>query len=330
MALKSKLKLRNLEIWPPLALAPMVGLSHTALRSLILELGGVGLLFTEMLSAKRLPNENAKVSPLLIRSPDEKPLFYQVFLHDSAPVIPAVEKLHHLQAEGIDLNLGCPAPKLRKAGAGCALSSDHKTVMKIIAAFRKSTDLPVTVKIRLGNKNDRGKFINLCRIIEDEGCDCVTIHARFDDDKFCRKPRWECIATAKKHINIPIIANGGIFSVEDARRCFEISGADAIMIGRGAASRPWIFSEISETLFGIKRKSDILLLREIYNRFTSLLVLRFARERRLGRLKQFTHYFAESYPFGHRLASTVQNSNSMDEAITRAEYFFDSNEQLSY
>ncbi len=128
MAYKAKLKLRNLEIWPPLALAPMVGLSHSALRSLIIELGGVGLLFTEMLSAKRLPDENPTVSPLLIRSSDEKPLFYQVFLHDPSPVIPAVEKLHLLQAEGIDLNLGCPAPKLRKAGAGCALSNDHKTV----------------------------------------------------------------------------------------------------------------------------------------------------------------------------------------------------------
>ncbi len=190
--------------------------------------------------------------------------------------------------------------------------------------------MPVTVKIRLGNKSDRGKFVELCKLIEGEGGDCITIHARFDDDKFCRKPRWECIATAKKHLTIPIIANGGIFSVEDARKCFEISGADAIMLGRGAASKPWIFSEISETLFGIKRKSDLLLLRDIYIRFTALLNLRFSHERRLGRLKQFTHYFAESYPFGHRLASAVQTSHSMDEAIERAEHFFDSNEQLSY
>ena len=100
----------------------MVGVSHTAMRSLVKELGGVGLFFTEMLSAKRLPIENENVSPLLIRSDDEYPLFYQIFLADELHIEAVVEKLHQLRAHGIDLNLGCPAPKLRKQGAGSTLA----------------------------------------------------------------------------------------------------------------------------------------------------------------------------------------------------------------
>ncbi len=329
MAYRAELKLRNLVISPPLALAPMVGLSHSALRSLIIECGGIGLLYTEMLSAKRLPNENANVSPLLIRSAEEKPLFYQVFLNDSAYIIPAVEKINQLNAQGIDLNLGCPAPKLRKRGAGCALATDHQAVKNAISIFRKATELPLTVKVRLGDSDDRGKFLELCKIIEGEGGDCITIHARFNTDKFCRKPRWECIATAKKHLAIPVVANGGIFSVEDAQKCLDTTGADGLMLGRGAVARPWIFSRISQSLFGIGDKSDILFLRDIYIRFIDLLVLRFSQERRLGRLKQFTHYFAESYPFGHSLATAVQTSRSIEQATERAEYFFDTNEPLT-
>jgi len=319
--------LRNLKIDPPLALAPMVGLSHSALRSLLLELGGVGLFFTEMLSAKRLPQDNESVSPSLIRSAAEYPLFYQLFLHDRSLVIPAVEKLHRLGAQGIDINLGCPAPRLRKRGAGCALTKDPVAVRKIIAAFRNSTDLPLSVKIRLGETLDERKYLELCKIIEGEGADCISIHARLNHEKFCRKPRWQWIAEAKNSIAIPIFANGGIFTVEDAENCLNISGADGLMIGRGAAVRPWIFAEISAFLSD--GHCDPVVLRDIYRRFSTLLKLRFSRERRLGRLKQFTHYFAESYLYGHQLACSVQKSTSMEQAIEQAERFFEAHEPVS-
>ncbi len=320
------LKIGNLIIDPPLALAPMVGLSHSALRTLLLELGGVGLLFTEMLSAKRLPQENERVSPFLIRSKDEYPLFYQVFLNDPSLVDAAVHKLHELGVHGIDINLGCPAPQLRKWGAGCFLAKDHQTVAAVISTFRKKTDVPLSVKVRLGERNGEKQFLNLCRLIEDQGADCLTIHARFNDDKFCRKPKWDWIAEVKETISIPIIANGGIFSVEDASNCLRISGADGLMIGRGAVMRPWIFAEIASTHFGMSLPCGSIPPLELYGRFICLLTERFTRERRLGRLKQFTHYFAGSYVFGHQLASAVQNSSSMEQAMDIAERFFESKE----
>lgn len=305
---------------PPLALAPMVGLSHSALRLLILELGGVGLFFSEMLSVTRLPIENETVSPFLCRTPAESPFIYQIFVGPGQDILPAIDRLHSLNAQGIDLNLGCPAPVLRKQGAGSYMSLE--SVRQTVACLRKATYLPLSAKIRLGSKLDENALISFCRMLENEGVDLLTVHGRLQGEKFCRKPRWDWIGKVKKAVGIPILANGGIFTVEDARKCLEQSGADGLMIGRGAVSKPWLFADIASEVYG----SDIgprPTMQAIYTRFVGLLNERFLPERRLGRLKQFTHYYAQNFRFGHHLASAVQNSSSVEEASERAELFFD-------
>lgn len=328
MAEGQHLIIGDLVVQPPLALAPMVGLSHSALRTLVMELGGVGLLYTEMLSPKRLPQENEKISPFLIRSQQEFPLFYQLALHEESLIEKAVEKVHALGAQGIDLNLGCPAPQLRRQGAGCALSRNHIAVRKILATLRRRTRLPISVKIRLGEQLDEVAYLDLCRTIEAEGADCLTVHARLNGEKFCRKPRWEWIARTKENIHIPVLANGGIFTVEDARKCLQVTGADGLMLGRGGVARPWIFGQIAAMISGKRVLRESLTLSNVYRRFTELLTLRFPPERRLGRLKEFTHYFACSYAYGHQLASSVQTSVSFTQAVERAELFFLENEQI--
>jgi tRNA-dihydrouridine synthase B len=322
MPLKDSIRIGNLEISPPLALAPMVGLSHSALRSVIYELGGAGLFFTEMLSAKRLPHENENISPCLIRSQTEKPLFYQLFLSDTSVIIPAITKLESIGVDGIDINLGCPAPRLLKSGAGCALTRKHDTVREIVAKVRANTRLPLTVKIRLGDELNQSRYLELCKIIEGEGADCLTVHARLHNEKFCRKPRWDWISKAKKCVQIPVIANGGIFTCEDAKNCLDISGADGLMIGRRAVTAPWIFAEIASSVYHMPKNDNPVSLTYVYFRFASLLQKRFSAERRLGRLKQFTHYYARSFKFGHQLATAVQNSSSMEEALEHASVFF--------
>ncbi len=328
MNLSDTIYIGKIAVSPPLALAPMVGLSHSALRTVVSDLGGVGLFYTEMLSAKRLPNENATISPCLVRTPAENPLFYQIFLNDQDHVAPALTKLSELEADGVDLNFGCPAPKLRRFGAGCVLAEKHDMVRKIITKMRRFTKLPISAKIRLGENLRNKKYIELCRILEGEGVDCITIHARLNCEKFCRKPRWEWIAEAKDSVGIPVLANGGIFSVEDARKCLAVSGADGLMLGRGAVTAPWLFSEIASAIYGVGKVNSLVSLAEIYQQFASLLTKRFNEERRLGRLKQFTHYFAASYSFGHQLAHSVQTSLSMEEALQRAHSFFNNNEPL--
>jgi tRNA-dihydrouridine synthase B len=300
----------------------MVGLSHSALRSLLSQRGGVGLFFTEMLTARRLPHDNPLCSPLLVKSSGEHPLFYQLVTGDPAEVRPAVDKVHLLQGEGIDLNLGCPAPMICKQGAGLALLDDRRRLHAVVSTLRKCTELPVSVKIRLGKAGDIQALKNLCLFLEGEGVDLITIHARLDGEKFCRHPRWPIVAEIRPSISVPLLINGGIFSVDDARRCLNITGASGLMIGRGAVRRPGLFADIAFELFGLTQDVVTPSSKDEYFNFIRLLEERFAPERRLGRLKQFTTYFAEPLIFGHQLSSAVQASASMAEAGERADFFF--------
>lgn len=317
-----KLVVRGLEISPPIVLAPMVGLSHSALRSLVQAEGGVGLLFTEMLTARRLPHDNEFCSPLLIRDESEKPLVYQIITGDDADIEPAIKKLHTLGADGVDLNLGCPAPMQRRQGAGAMLGENPQQLQKILNKLRKSTELPLSVKIRLGHSLDVEQLRSFCLFLETEGVDMITIHARLNGEKFCRKPRWAAIGAIKDAVSVPILANGGIFSPADARQCLELSHADGVMIGRGTVEQPWLCAEIAREIYGVGTECRKIERSKTYAHFITLLEQRFAPERRLGRLKQFTRYFAVSFQFGHHLAAAIQNSTSIEEARRRADDFF--------
>lgn len=322
------IKIRSLSVWPPVALAPMVGLSHSGFRCLVWDLGGIGLLYTEMLAAKRLPSDNPVFSPLLTRSTTEKPLIYQLVTGEVAHISAAVDKLHSLQADGIDLNLGCPAPIQKKQGAGSSLAIDRNRLQGVLRELRYKTDLPLSVKIRLGQKVDGTVLADTCKFYEDEGVDLITVHGRLIGEKFCRKPRWDAISAAKKAVSVPVFANGGIFSVDDAKKCLEQSGADGLMVGRGAVEKPWLCAEIGSHLFGSPAQLDIIDKRDVFEKFTRLLDDRFPEEKRLGRLKQFTRYYAGSFKFGHHLASRIQSSNSISEAKERAEQFFTTTAQV--
>lgn len=316
------LKQRGLCVSPPLALAPMVGLSHSALRSLVAELGGCGLFYTEMLAAKRLPSENPKISPYLHTNSTERPLIYQLFLGDTTHLEAAIKKIHSLGGDGIDINLGCPAPQLKRAGAGSTLAEDSGKVKEIISFARSQTSLPLTAKIRLGVEGNPEKLLDFCRMLEGEGVDLLTVHARFHGEKFCRKPRWHLLAPLCQKLTIPVLANGGVFSVDDARTCLEQSGAAGLMIGRAAVEKPWLFNDIAREIYGCNlpvAEHDPAL---IYFRYLAHVQQIFAGEKQLARIKQFTHYIVKNNPFGHHLASAVQRSNTVQEAIEHANTFY--------
>jgi nifR3 family TIM-barrel protein len=318
----TRLYVQGLVIEPPLLLAPMAGLTHSALRTLLLDFGGTGLLSTEMLGARRLPCENPRLSPYLFRTGSEKPLSYQLLLTDAAEVQPAVDALHRLKADAVDLNLGCPAPRVRKSGGGSALMDDVQRVRTIVAAVRRATRLPLSAKIRLGERFDENKLKNFCRMLEGEGIDYLTVHARLRGEPFSRPPHWQWVARVKGWLSIPVIANGGILSRADARQCLRISRADGLMIGRAAAFTPWIFADIARRVYGSNLPEPSVNMPLLYIRFARALVERFLPERRLGRLKEFTHYFSSNYAFGHSLAMSVQNSAALGPALQRALAFF--------
>ncbi|MGD9947914.1 MAG: tRNA dihydrouridine synthase [Desulfobulbus sp.] len=320
------MRIGTLDIWPPLLLAPMAGLTHSALRTVILQYGAVGLLSTEMLSASRLPGENELFSPYLVRTAIEKPLSYQLLVAEEKHVAPAMARLHRLGAESVDLNLGCPAPQVRRIGGGSCLMDDPNRVRRLVARSRRETSTPLTAKIRLGENLDAEKLRDFCRMLTGEGIDMLTVHARLRRESFSRRPHWEWIARVKQWVDIPVVANGGIGSVESAQLCLEQSGADGLMIGRAAATTPWIFAELARGVYGVDIPQPEPKLPLLYAAFASALVERFRPERRLGRLKEFSHYFAKNYFFGHHLATRVQSSQSFEEAWQRAVTFFAAND----
>ncbi len=315
------LKIKDKKISIPLLLAPMAGVTHSALRTLLLDFGGVGMLTTEMLSARKLPMENPCASPYLVRTPIESPLCYQLLITDVGHIEAAIAAVHRLSADVIDLNLGCPAPRVRKAGGGSSLTEHPEMVRTIIRSARSLTDLPLTAKIRLGERLDEENLYKFCLMLQEEGIDLLTVHARLRGESFCRKPRWKWVGKVKNWLDIPVVANGGIFSVEDAERCLKQSGADGLMLGRAAPQKPWLFAEIAREVYGITVDECHINLPWIYSRF-ALGLARFRPERRLGRLKEFTHYFALNYAFGHHLAMAVQKSPTVFTAWQRALDFF--------
>jgi tRNA-dihydrouridine synthase B len=319
------LQIRNLLIDPPLLLAPMAGLTHSALRRIMIGFGGVGLLSTEMLSARRLPTENPHVSPYLIRTERESPLSYQLLTSTDKEIGRAIDALHAFKADAVDLNMGCPSTAVGKFGAGVMLMEQPDEARRIVAKARRRTALPLSVKIRLGSDADSGKLKTFCSMLEGEGVDMLTVHARFKHEPFARNPRWAYIAEIKECIKVPVIANGGIFSVEDAERCLRVSGADGLMLGRGAVIRPWLFAEIARSVFGSDIPEPAVSLPAVYAAFIEALNADYRPIYHLGRLKAFTHYFARNYKFGHSLACRVQSSSSINEARERAGTFFANN-----
>ncbi len=307
----------------------MAGLTHSAFRQIISGFGGIGLLSTEMLSVKKLPNENSRVSPYLIRTNSEKPLSYQLLVTNAGEIARAIDALHALKADAVDLNMGCPAPTVRKLGAGICLMEQPEEVRRIVREARKRTALPLSAKIRLGGELDERKLKAFCTMLEDEGIDMLSVHARLKKESFARRPRWECIAKIKDWLRIPVIANGGIFSVQDAEQCLRVSHADGLMLGRGAVIRPWLFAEIARDVYGCTIAEPTVSLPAVYGNFIGHLTGLFRPEHRLGRLKEFTHYFAQNYKFGHHLASRVQTSASVDEAWERAALFFENSAELN-
>lgn len=317
----TRLQFGSLTIEPPLLLAPMAGISHSPFRRLLAELGGVGLFATEMLSARSLPSENPRLSPFLIRTVAEHPLCYQLLIADPREAAPALDALAPAHPQAIDINLGCPAPRVRQRGGGSRLMQEPERARAVVAAVRRATTLPLSAKIRLGEQLDEAALVEFCRLLEGEGVELITVHARLRGEPYGRTPRWGWIGTVKEAVGVPVVGNGGIFSVDDARRCRDASGCDGFMVGRGAVVRPWLFAELAAWLAG--RPAPPPPSRPVlFFRFLSYLEKGLAPERRLGRLKEFTHPFSQTYPFGHTLANSVQASATVEQARGRAQAFF--------
>lgn len=233
-------------------LAPMAGVTDLPFRLLCREMGSA-LAVTEMVSAKGFlcaPENTRALEALLAYAPQEGPLALQLFGHEPDVVAEAATRLSGRGFAAIDINMGCPAPKITKNGEGSALLRDLPRAGRLIAAVRRATSLPLTVKMRAGWDAEHIVCTALARIAEAEGADAVTVHGRTRDQFYAGVANWEHVARVKAAISIPVIGNGDIDSAEDALQKMTQTGCDGVMIGRGAMGNPWIFAQIRAALLG--------------------------------------------------------------------------------
>lgn len=237
-----KLKIGNVELQNNIILAPMAGLTDLPFR-LVCEKYNPGLVVTEMVSSKALYYNDEKTKELLKMDGEKRPVSAQIFGSDEASMSYAAKYVSQI-ADIVDINMGCPAPKVVKNGDGSKLLLDLDKVYSIVQAVVKSSTVPVTVKIRKGWDNEHIVAVEAAKAIESAGASAITVHGRTRSEFYTGVADWDIIKKVKENVNIPVIGNGDIKSPEDAKRIFEQTNCDGIMVARATLGRPWILEQI--------------------------------------------------------------------------------------
>jgi nifR3 family TIM-barrel protein len=290
-----------------LVLAPMAFLGNVAFRQLVQTYGGYGLLFTEMCSAKRIPNENRHRSTYFRwRDAELSHLVCQIFGGDPMNMAAAAQRIEAEQFFGVDINFGCSEVSICRQNCGAAILKS------------KAVSIPLFVKYRIGWKDNPRAAIDMARRFEDAGADALTFHPRIAPDRRSRPAKWEYIGMVKQAVNIPVFGNGDVFDQTDCLKMVTTTGCDGVAIGRMAIARPWLFAEWTD---GYQGGSEIYL--ESALRLAGLLEAHFDHPKALRRFKKFGFYFSANFKFGHTLFSTIQKAETMAEAKEFLHRFFE-------
>nr|WP_303007537.1 tRNA dihydrouridine synthase DusB [uncultured Anaerostipes sp.] len=234
----------DIKIEHPFVLAPMAGVTDLPYRLLCKEMGA-GLLCTEMVSAKGMYYNSPNTGPLLAKEEKERPIAAQIFGSDPELMADMAVRIEDMGFDIIDINMGCPVPKIVNNGDGSALMKNPELAGRIIRAMSDKLHVPVTVKIRKGFDDQHINAVEMAKIAEQSGAAAVAVHGRTREQYYSGKADWDIIRQVKEAVSIPVIGNGDINSPLDAERMLDETGCDGLMIARGAKGNPWIFKELS-------------------------------------------------------------------------------------
>lgn len=224
-------------------LAPLAGITNHAFRLMCREFGA-GAVYTEMISSCGIHFGNTRTREMFDWTCEESPVAVQIFGADPLMMADAAKQVENAGADIIDINMGCPVPKVRKTGAGSAMMDDYGTARAVISSVVKAVSVPVTIKTRKGLHEELTTAVDIARIAEDEGASAVAVHGRTAAQGYAGTADWTIIREVKQSVGIPVIGNGDVRSAEDAVRMIAETGCDAVMVGRGALGNPWIFRQI--------------------------------------------------------------------------------------
>ena len=251
-------KIGNIEIKNNVVLAPMAGISNSAYRTIIKEMG-CGLIYAEMVSDKAITYGSKKTIDMLYMTDFERPISQQIFGSDKESFVTSAKYIYeNMKPDIIDINMGCPVPKVAvRAQAGSALLKDPDKVYEIVKAVKEAVPCPVTVKIRSGWDENSINAVEIAKVIEKAGADAIAVHPRTRAQGYSGKANWNIIKEVKENVNIPVIGNGDILTCYDAKRMLDETGCDAIMIGRGVLGNPWLIKECIEYLEDKKETKEV-------------------------------------------------------------------------
>jgi tRNA-dihydrouridine synthase B len=315
------LAIKNLHLKNPVMQSPMAGCTDLAFR-VIARRHGLELAMTEMISAEALVRTHKKTLSLLLRSPDDQPTGCQIVGANPETMAKAAEILEPMGFALIDINCGCPVPKITGQNAGSALMKDPKRAKKIFSSVTRAVrEVPVTVKMRTGFTDPSGKeALHLAQLAEACGLSAITVHGRTRAQGYSGKADWNVIKMVKRAVTIPVFGNGDIFTARDARRIKKDTGCDGIAIGRGALGNPWIYENI-RSAFGhkkIHRPSLVEIRRTVREHLR--LNARFDGEK-VAHLKarHIASWYIKGLPGASRLREKINRSRSLDEIIALVE-----------
>jgi tRNA-dihydrouridine synthase B len=249
---------RNIPVYGDLILAPMLGYSDSPDR-IIARRFGSALSYSEFVNALDILGNFKMIEKRLTFQEIERPVVFQIFDNDPLRIIAAAKFIFQLHPDILDINLGCSAKKVTNRGAGAGLLKNPELIKTIFSELVKISPIPVTAKIRLGWDDSSLNYLEIARLLEDNGASLIAVHGRTKKQAYSGMSDWQAIAEIKKIVHIPVIANGDVKSLDDIERIKSITGCDGVMIGRGSIGNPWIFSRIDHNLLSLEETKQVIL-----------------------------------------------------------------------